>query len=81
MNTPEHYGQTIEPIAVIDSWGLDFRLGNVIKYIARYKQKNGIQDLKKAADYLNDKIRKMSESPVQFNGIEFYQGLDKVGDD
>ena len=29
-----------------------FHIGNVIKYVSRYKQKNGLQDLKKAMDNL-----------------------------
>lgn len=30
-----------------------FYVGNVIKYISRYKLKNGLEDLKKASVYLN----------------------------
>lgn len=29
-----------------------FFIGNAIKYICRYKEKNGIEDLTKAADYV-----------------------------
>ena len=29
-----------------------FHIGNVIKYVSRYKQKNGLSDLKKAMDNL-----------------------------
>lgn len=29
-----------------------FMVGNIIKYVCRYKQKNGIEDLKKAQEYL-----------------------------
>jgi hypothetical protein len=31
---------------------MDFLEGNVIKYISRYKNKNGLDDLKKANSYL-----------------------------
>lgn len=31
---------------------IDYFLGNVIKYISRYKNKNGVEDLKKAKSYL-----------------------------
>lgn len=44
-----------EPIDIIKSWGLDFCLGNVIKYIARAGHKTGEsrdKDLHKAMDYL-----------------------------
>lgn len=32
--------------------GLDFMQGNAIKYIARFKKKNGLEDLQKAEDYI-----------------------------
>lgn len=32
---------------------IDFVTGNIIKYITRYKGKNGIEDLKKAKEYIN----------------------------
>ena len=35
---PGHYNTvdpTYEPIKVIEAWGLDFSLGNVLKYISR----------------------------------------------
>ena len=35
--------------------GLDYLEGNVVKYISRYKEKNGLEDLKKARHYI-DKI-------------------------
>ena len=38
VNHPTHYGgedNTYEAIKVIESWGLDFCLGNVVKYISR----------------------------------------------
>jgi hypothetical protein len=31
---------------------LGFHAGNVVKYVARYKAKGGLEDLKKAAWYL-----------------------------
>lgn len=30
-----------------------FVLGNIYKYVKRYKHKNGVKDLKKAKDYIN----------------------------
>ena len=54
-----HYEKcAIEPLEIIDSCGLDFREGNVIKYILRYKKKgkpgseSRIKDLKKARHYV-----------------------------
>lgn len=34
-----------------------FYVGNVMKYITRYREKNGIEDLKKAGVYLNQLTR------------------------
>jgi len=51
---PEHYAKyTIEPVDVIEDWDLPFHLGNVIKYISRYRDKGGKSDLEKAQWYLN----------------------------
>lgn len=58
INHPTHYSSTdVEPIDVIESWGLDFHLGNVVKYIARWNRKgNRIQNLEKAEWYLRRRI-------------------------
>lgn len=54
VNHPKHYGganNRYEAIKVIEAWGLDFCLGNTIKYISRAGKKETnktIEDLKKA---------------------------------
>ena len=55
---PEHYHFAIEPWKFIAENNLDFAQGNVIKYICRYKYKNGIEDLKKAKQYIDMLIDK-----------------------
>jgi hypothetical protein len=40
-------------VDVVEDWDLGFHLGNVIKYIARYKDKGGLVDIKKADWYLD----------------------------
>ncbi len=52
---PAHYtNHNIEPLDVIEDWELGFHLGNVVKYIARYKYKGAPrQDLEKAQEYLS----------------------------
>lgn len=52
ITRPEHYKSTIEPIDFIVANKLNFIEGNIIKYVARYKQKNGLEDLLKAQEYL-----------------------------
>ena len=49
-----HYKQLkIQPIEFIIVNNLNFCEGNVVKYICRYKNKNGVEDLKKAKQYIN----------------------------
>jgi hypothetical protein len=49
----QHYkGMVIQPVEFIHKNGLGYLQGNVIKYVCRYKQKNGAEDLKKAIHYL-----------------------------
>lgn len=53
VNHPSHYNQgTMEVIDAIEGLNLGFHTGNVLKYIARYKHKNGVEDLRKANWYL-----------------------------
>jgi hypothetical protein len=50
----EHYKlQGIQPIDYIMANELDFCEGNVVKYVTRWRYKNGVQDLKKARHYLD----------------------------
>ena len=60
VNHPSHYQQGIEAIDVIESWRLNFSLGNVIKYTLRapYKGKE-IEDLEKARWYLDREIERL----------------------
>lgn len=61
VNHPPHYAfvPEFEPAKVIRAWGLGFSLGNTVKYIARAGRKDPakhVEDLKKAAWYLEDEI-------------------------
>jgi hypothetical protein len=42
----------IEPIEYIEANGLGFCEGNIVKYVSRWKQKNGLDDLRKAEWYI-----------------------------
>lgn len=55
---PEHYNRlSPEPKDVIHSWGLNFNLGNAVKYIARAGHKgDAAEDLRKAQQYLQFEI-------------------------
>lgn len=59
---PEHYRQGgIQPIEFIMSQGMEFLEGNIVKYISRWRHKNGIEDLHKARHYLEFLIRKAEQ--------------------
>jgi hypothetical protein len=48
-----HYkDKGIQPIIYIHANNLGFCEGNVVKYVTRWRDKNGIADLKKAIHYL-----------------------------
>lgn len=62
VNHPAYYKTgDIEAIDVIEAWNLDFCLGNTVKYISRAGRKSDkvIEDLEKAAWYLNRKINSL----------------------
>ncbi len=57
---PEHYtSMAISPLEYIVANDIAWREGNCIKYISRYKMKNGIEDLKKARYYLDHLIKEL----------------------
>lgn len=54
-----HYKKhKIQPIDFIYDNNIPFIEGNIIKYIMRHKEKNGVEDLKKALHYLEILIHK-----------------------
>ena len=58
----DHYAKhEIQPWDVIENYGLDFFTGNVLKYLLREKD-NRLQDLQKAAHYLEKAIERESQS-------------------
>ena len=59
----DHYSKhKIQPYTFIQTNGLSFFQGNVIKYVVRYKDKNGIEDLKKIIHYCELEIENISKS-------------------
>lgn len=65
VDHPSHYQSEtgLETIDVIEAFTFDlegieaFDTGNILKYMCRWKQKNGLQDLKKAKWYLENLIK------------------------
>ena len=70
VNHPSHYKAKngMEVIDVIEAFTANLsgyeatHTGNVIKYICRWKEKNGIEDLRKAQWYLNRLIKNIEEN-------------------
>jgi hypothetical protein len=66
VNKPEHYNKGgIEAIDYIkqqlgEGFG-DYCAGNVMKYVHRYKYKNGVEDLRKARVYLEWLIQDLAK--------------------
>ena len=57
---PDHYGNSgIDVIDFCQANNLDFMQGNVIKYVFRYKNKNGLEDLEKAKEYIDRMIENL----------------------
>jgi len=55
VTRPAHYGgeaNPFEPIKIIEHYQLGFHEGNVLKYLLRWRSKDGIKDLQKALYYL-----------------------------
>jgi hypothetical protein len=51
-----HYQTNVQPWDFIIANNLSYLEGNIVKYISRYKRKNGIDDLLKAQHYLDKLI-------------------------
>ena len=70
VNHPKHYKAKngMEVIDVIEAFTANLEgyeathTGNVIKYICRWKEKNGLEDLKKAQWYLNRLIENIEKN-------------------
>lgn len=57
VHHPSHYTQgKIEVWDFIVDQRLGYLDGNIIKYVCRFRHKNGVEDLKKARAYLNKLI-------------------------
>ena len=63
VNQPEHYThgkiETIDKILDSVEHPESYLQGNVLKYVMRYKHKNGIEDLRKAKVYLGWLIKEV----------------------
>lgn len=69
VNHPSHYADKgIEVIDYIrdtlpESGFVDYCIGNVIKYVSRWRKKGGVEDLRKAQVYLGWAVEKAETVP------------------
>ena len=57
----DHYRKhAIQPYTFITKNNLSFFQGNVIKYVVRYKDKNGIEDIRKIIHYCELEIESLT---------------------
>ena len=50
----DHYKKyKIQPVEYIHSNGIPFIEGNIIKYVTRWRDKNGVKDLEKAKHFID----------------------------
>ena len=90
VSHPSHYQSEngLEVIDVIEAFTFDLKgieatdTGNIIKYICRWKNKNGLQDLKKAMwylDHLIEHVEKMNkENTPRSNQYGFESNKDDI---
>ena len=79
VNHPAHYLQgnreTIEVIKDVTNEGFEpYCVGNIVKYVCRYKHKNGVEDLKKAKWYLERLITEVENENCLHEELKEYEG-------
>jgi hypothetical protein len=63
----DHYlNMGIQPWEAMESWMsheefIGYLRGNIIKYVARCWEKNGVEDLRKASHYIDKLVQKIEE--------------------
>ena len=71
--SPNHYSKyEIEPWYFITKNNLSFLQGNIIKYVVRYKDKNGLVDLEKA--------KKCNELLIEHEQTNTFKKEERVND-
>ena len=85
VNHPPHYNkygvECIEAIQSATGEGYEYYLqGNIIKYLWRYRYKNGVQDLEKAQWYLSKLIEIKNQEEKDEGQLDLLEGLSNLSD-
>jgi len=67
---PNYYRKGIETTDYIVSHSMNYLEGNIIKYVTRYKDKGGLEDLKKAEWYLTRLIKVQESNELKLSSLE-----------
>lgn len=81
VKQPSHYiqGRKYEPKDVIRDWGLNFNLGNAVKYLSRAGRKDDVvQDLLKAQEYIQFEINAIEQERAASAQCEQEQEQEKA---
>jgi hypothetical protein len=66
-----HYkDKKIQPIEYILANNMNYIEGNIVKYITRYKDKNGVEDLVKIRQYIDILIEHLNNEDTKKNKID-----------
>jgi len=71
VNHPYHYNahpSGVECIQIVEH--MNFNVGNAVKYLWRASEKNGVEDLRKAAWYVNREIQRLEGQTIPATGSE-----------
>ena len=64
----DHYGKGgISPIEYIFANNMNFAEGNIVKYVTRYKYKNGKEDIKKVIHYAEMLLEQLEAKEADAN--------------
>ena len=75
-NHYKKYGN-LQPWDVVIAWELGYLEGTALKYIARWKDKNGVEDILKAIHFLEKlvEVEKQKQQAVDLQGVmQVWQG-------
>lgn len=85
VSHPSHYNSgKFEVIDIIEEFTKDLKgiqatdTGNVIKYILRWKHKNGLEDLEKAAWYLDHLIENVKKKECDDKELTMSAGVHRA---
>jgi len=74
-----HYKKyTIQPWDAIVDWQLGFLDGCAVKYISRWKDKGGVEDIKKAIHFLEKLLETQMDSKLRLKQLELQSEIHKA---